>query len=75
MKKEEEKNRLFIERSYKLHFYIFGKLKAGRFQKYIFLLGYFALQWLNLTNNEDDWCFDNFLSFLKFGGKITMLTM
>ena len=67
-KKEEENNQLFIERPCKLHFYIFGKLKSWRFQKYILLLGYLALKWLKLTNNEDDWCFDKFLLFLKTGG-------
>ena len=65
-KKEEEKNRLFIERPCKLHFYIFGKLKAGRFQKYILLLGYlnFKFDYCRLLALSSCW---NVLMWFVFG--------
>ena len=41
-KNEDEKNQLLIQARYEFHFYIAGKLKDRRAQKYILLWGNFA---------------------------------
>ena len=65
---EDEKNELLIQASYEFHFYIVGKLKDRRAQKYIPLRGNFA-SYLHLRAKfYRDCIFHNSRLILKTGG-------
>ena len=68
-KNENEKNQLLIQAQYEFHFYIVGKLKDRRAQKYILLWGNFA-SYLHFLGQSSIGIFHNSRLISKTGGCI-----
>ena len=76
-KNEDEKNQLLIQACYELHFYIVGKLKDRRAQKYILIFyGELLLLTCDIRGNvreiDSFFCFRVFSKQTKSGGSITL---